>query len=54
MTKKLCCPHKNFKTIIESWIILKKLHRVIQFNQEIWLKPYIDMNTKSRTEAKKK
>ena len=31
---------------------LKKVHRVIQFNQEDWLKPYIDMNTKLRKEAK--
>ena len=29
-----------------------KVHRVIQFNQEAWLKPYIDMNTESRKEAK--
>ena len=28
------------------------MHRVIQFNQKAWLKPYIDMNTKLRTEAK--
>ena len=33
-------------------LILKKVHRVIQFNQEAWLKPYIDMNTELRTEAK--
>ena len=26
----------------------------IQFNQEAWLKPHIEMNTKLRTEAKKK
>ena len=25
---------------------------MIQFNQKAWLKPYIDMNTKLRTEAK--
>ena len=24
---------------------LKKLHRVIRFNQEAWLKPYIDILT---------
>ena len=28
------------------------MHRVIQFNQEACLKPYIDMNTKLRKEAK--
>ena len=28
------------------------MHRVIQLNQEAWLKPYIEMNTKLRTEAK--
>ena len=29
-------------------LILKKVHRVIQFNQEAWLKPYIDTNTELR------
>ena len=32
--------------------MLKKVRRVIQFNQEAWLKPYIDMSTKLTTEAK--
>ena len=31
---------------------MKKVHRVIQVNQEAWLKLYTDMNTKLRTEAK--
>ena len=31
---------------------LKKVHRAITFWQEAWLKLYIDMNTKLRTEAK--
>ena len=30
----------------------KKVHIVIQFNQEAWLKPYINMNTKLRKKAK--
>ena len=44
--RKICHSHKSFKT--------KRVHRVIQFNQEAWLKPYIDMNTKLRKEAKSK
>ena len=24
---------------------LKKVHRIVEFNQESWLKPHIDMNT---------
>ena len=31
---------------------LVKVHRVIQFNHEDWLKPYIDINTKLRKGAK--
>ena len=33
-------------------LVLKKIHRVIQFNQKDWLKPYIDMNTKLRKETR--
>ena len=31
---------------------LKKIHRIIEFNQEAWLKPYIDTNTELRKDAK--
>ena len=31
---------------------LERAHRVIQFNQKAWLKPYMNMNTKLRKEAK--
>ena len=52
MTKRLCCLRKSFKTSTKSWSHIKKVHGVIQFNQEAWLKPYIDMNNKFRKEAK--
>ena len=43
---------RALKQVLNHGLTLKKVDRVIQFNQEAWLKPYIDMNTKLRTEAK--
>ena len=43
---------KVLKQALNHGLVLKKVHRVIQFNQEDWLKPYIDINTKLRKEAK--
>ena len=40
------------KQALNHGLVLRKVHRVIQFNQEDWLKPYIDINTKLRKEAK--
>ena len=40
------------KQALDYGLILKKVHRVIEFREEAWLKPYVDMNTKLRTEAK--
>ena len=52
--RKICYPHKSFKTSAKSWfkIFNKKAHRVIQFNKKAWLKPYIDKNTELRKEQK--
>ena len=47
--KKLVC---NLYNKEKSWVILKKVLRVIQFNQEAWLKPYNDVNTELRKKAK--
>ena len=33
------------KQALDHGLKLKKVHRVIEFNQEAWLKKYIDMNT---------
>ena len=43
---------RALKQALKHGLIFKKVHRVNKFNQEAWLKPYIDMNTKLRTEAK--
>ena len=50
--KNICCTHKFIKTSIKSWIKVKKNHRIIEFNQKAWLKPYIDMNTELRKIAR--
>ena len=40
------------KQALNHGLKLEKLHRGISFRQEYWLKPYIDMNTESRKNAK--
>ena len=40
------------KQALNHGLKLTKVHEIIQFDQEAWLKPYIDMNTKLRKEAK--
>ena len=37
---------RNLKQALKDRLVLKKVHRVIKFNQNAWLKPYIGMNTK--------
>ena len=43
---------RALKQALNHGLILKSVHRVIQFNQGAWLKPYIDMNTKLKKGAK--
>ena len=46
MTKKT--PITSLKQALNYGLILKELHRVIQFNRKAWLKEYIDKNTELR------
>ena len=60
--KKLICGiesnEKNFaytralKQALNHGLKLKKVHRLIKFNQKAWLKSYIDMNTELRKDVK--
>ena len=60
--KKLVCDLHNkkkyvvyitsLKQALNHGLKLKKVHRIIEFNQKAWLKSYIDMNTELRKLAK--
>ena len=60
-TKKLVCNLHNRKNYVahinvlkQAWnhgLKLRKVHRVIEFEQEAWLKKYIDLNTDLRMKA---
>ena len=43
---------RALKKALNYGLILKNIHKVIQFNQEARFKSYIDMNTKLRTDGK--
>ena len=42
----------NLKQALNNGLMLKKLHRVIKFNEKSWLKTYILMNTELRKKSK--
>ena len=43
---------RNLKQAINHGLVFKKVHRVIKFNQNAFLNPYVDMNTDLRKKAK--
>ena len=43
--------YKNLQFYLRQGMRLKKVHRVIEFNQEPWMEPYIRMNTEFRKQA---
>ena len=43
---------RNFKETLNNGLVFKKIYRVIKFNQNALLKPYIDKNTDLRKKSK--
>ena len=39
---------RNLKQELNRGLVLKKFHKVIKFNQNAWVRRYIDMNTDLR------
>ena len=44
--------YRNLRFALEEGLRLTKVHRVIEFEQEAWMKPFIDFNTGMCTVAK--
>ena len=42
---------RNLKQALNHGLVFKKVHKVIKFNQNAWLKLYIDMNTDIRKKS---
>ena len=43
---------RNLKSGLNHGLVFKKVHRVIKFNQNAWVKSYIDINTDPRKKVK--
>ena len=42
---------RKLNQALNQGFVLKKIHRLIKFNQNAWLKPHINMNTDLRKKA---
>ena len=49
--KNYDCYYKSLKYFKELGLNIEKIHGVLKFKEEAWLKPYIDVNTNLRTKA---
>ena len=50
--EKYVTHYSNLQFYLKQGMRLKKVHRVIEFDQEPWMEPYIRMNTEFRKQAK--
>ena len=51
--EKYVIHYENSELYLRLALKIKKVHRVLQFTQSHWLKPFIEFSTKKRIEAEK-
>lgn len=44
--------YKNLQLYLRLGMKLKKIHRILEFQQEAFMKPYVEFNTQMRQKAK--
>ncbi|XP_031789084.1 uncharacterized protein LOC116418046 [Nasonia vitripennis] len=50
--KRYVIHYRALKQVLDNGLRLKKVHRILSFEQRAWLKPYVEFNTEKRKQAK--